>query len=186
MTAQSRTMRGFQLAVLAFPLAVAAGAGWAHRKVVDDGFIYFRTVNQITGGHGPVFNVGERVESFTSPLWVALLSVADVVTPVRLEWLAVSIGLVGSVVGLGLAMAGARHAAEHHRTDDTAPIRVEHPALRATDAAAHPTRPEGGVREVLRRRHPARGRSSAGGPIAWLASTTMINGFHTLAYELDG
>ena len=102
--AHPQTARVFEAVVLALPLAIAAATGWAHRRVVEDGFIYFRTVNQITAGHGPVFNVGERVESFTSPLWVAVLSVADVLAPVRLEWLAVAIGLLGSVAGLGLAM----------------------------------------------------------------------------------
>ena len=34
-----------------------------------------------------MFNPGERVEIFTSPLWLSVLTVADVVAPVRLEWL---------------------------------------------------------------------------------------------------
>jgi arabinofuranosyltransferase len=101
-------MRALQWFVLAIPLVIAAGAGWAHRFVTDDGYIYFRVIDQITAGNGPVFNAGERVEVFTSPLWVVVLTVGDVITPVRLEWLAVGLGLGLSLAGLGLAMAGAR------------------------------------------------------------------------------
>ena len=84
------------------------GAGWVNRWLTDDGFIYLRVVQQIRAGNGPVFNDGERVEAFTGTLWVALLAVADVVTPVRLEWIAVLLGLGFGAAGLGLAMAGAR------------------------------------------------------------------------------
>ncbi|MEM7535780.1 MAG: hypothetical protein AAF639_26615 [Chloroflexota bacterium] len=44
--------------------------GW----VGDDAFITFRTVRNFADGYGPVWNVGERVQSFTHPLWMFLLS----------------------------------------------------------------------------------------------------------------
>jgi hypothetical protein len=75
--------------VLALPVATLLGAGWVHRSITDDGFIYLRVVQQIGAGNGPVFNVGERVEAFTGVLWVALLALLDLLTPIRLEWLAV-------------------------------------------------------------------------------------------------
>ena len=59
----------------------------------DDGFIHLRVVEQVAAGHGPVFNVGERVEASTSPLWVALLVLAHPVTGVALPWKAVVIGI---------------------------------------------------------------------------------------------
>ena len=62
-------------------------------------------------GNGPVFNPGERVEAFTGPLWVAILSVADLAAPFRLEWIAVVLGLALSLVALWLAMSGARRIA---------------------------------------------------------------------------
>lgn len=74
----------------------------------DDGFIYLRVVRQTLGGNGPVFNVGERVEAATGPLWVGVLAIADVVTPIRLEWLAVLLGIGLSAAGLALAIAGSR------------------------------------------------------------------------------
>jgi arabinofuranosyltransferase len=90
-------------------LFAVAGAYW--RWMVDDGFIYLRVVQQLRNGNGPVFNPGERVEAFTSPSWLALLTIADVVTPVRLEWLAIGLGVACSAAGLALAMAGSARLA---------------------------------------------------------------------------
>jgi arabinofuranosyltransferase len=100
--------RGVQTLLYAAPVVGFLGGGWANRWLTDDGFIYLRVVRQIRAGNGPVFNDGERVEAFTGTLWVALLAVADVVTPVRLEWIAVVLGLALGAAGVGLAMAGAR------------------------------------------------------------------------------
>ena len=85
-----------------------AVVGWTHRWMTEDGFIYLRIVEQVRQGNGPVFNDGERVEAFTGVLWVGILSLADLVTPVRLEWLSVVLGLVATVVAVALAVAGAR------------------------------------------------------------------------------
>lgn len=82
-------------------------AGWARRWNGDDAFIVFRVVDNVLAGHGPVFNIGERVEAVTSPLWLAILVVARSGLPVPAEWLAVIIGLLLAVVGLVFAMAGA-------------------------------------------------------------------------------
>jgi len=103
--------RCIQAIVLAAPVVAFAGASWAHRWITDDGFIYLRVVQQIRAGNGPVFNDGQRVEAFTGPLWLALLTVADVVTPIRLEWIAVVLGLLTSAFGLVMAIAGARRLA---------------------------------------------------------------------------
>lgn len=92
---------------LAGPPLVVAWAGWSRRWMSDDGFINLRVVDMITAGHGPVFNAGERVEAATSPLWVWLLAVADVVSPLRLEWIAVLGGLALAVAGVAMATAGA-------------------------------------------------------------------------------
>ncbi|MFN8395517.1 MAG: hypothetical protein U0176_12820 [Bacteroidia bacterium] len=42
--------------------------------VSDDAYITFRTCYNLTHGYGPVFNVGERVQTFTNPLWMLLVS----------------------------------------------------------------------------------------------------------------
>lgn len=44
--------------------------------VSDDAYITFRTCYNLTHGHGPVYNVGERVQTFTNPLWMMLVSAA--------------------------------------------------------------------------------------------------------------
>ena len=43
--------------------------GW----VTDAAFITFRSVLNLLDGSGPVFNIGERVQSYTHPLWFLLL-----------------------------------------------------------------------------------------------------------------
>jgi len=39
----------------------------------DDAYIFFRYVENTLSGHGPVFNIGEYVEGFSSPLWFLIL-----------------------------------------------------------------------------------------------------------------
>jgi arabinofuranosyltransferase len=85
---------------------MVAFAAW-HRWTFDDGFINFR-VKQIEAGHGPVYNSGQRVEAFTSPLWLVVLTLADVLTPIRIEWLSVLLGIAGTAGGLAFAMAASR------------------------------------------------------------------------------
>jgi arabinofuranosyltransferase len=42
--------------------------------ISEDAFITLRHVDNFLHGYGPVFNVGERVEGFTHPLWFAILA----------------------------------------------------------------------------------------------------------------
>lgn len=72
---------------------VALAAGWSRRWVAEDGFIYLRIARNIASGNGPVFNPGERVEAATGTIWVWALAVLHQVSSVRLEWLAVALGL---------------------------------------------------------------------------------------------
>ena len=57
--------------------AVFAALAWSRRTTVDDAFIDFRVVDNLLHGYGPVYNVSERVEAYTNPLWVALLTLAS-------------------------------------------------------------------------------------------------------------
>ncbi len=95
-----------------------AERAWAFRWVADDGFIHLRVVNQLLAGNGPVFNAGERVEASTSPLWVLLLAVADVISPFRLEWIAVLLGIGLTITAVALAMAGATALLPRGTDDD--------------------------------------------------------------------
>jgi arabinofuranosyltransferase len=82
------------------PVLLLLVLGWQHRWMSDDGFIHLRVVQQVLNGHGPVFNIGERVEASTSPLWVAVLVVAAPIPGVALPWKAVLLGIALSAVGL--------------------------------------------------------------------------------------
>lgn len=43
-----------------------------HGWMVDDAYITLRTVDNVFEGHGLVWNVGERVQAYTHPLWLML------------------------------------------------------------------------------------------------------------------
>lgn len=89
----------------------------SHRWITDDAFIDARVVNNIVAGHGPVFNVGERVEAYTDPLWVLILSIVRITLPfVTTEWAMLILGvsfttlgiLLGSLATIQFARPGSR------------------------------------------------------------------------------
>ena len=91
--------------VAVIPLLVVLVGAWSYRWVQEDAFIDFRVVGNLLAGHGPVFNVGERVEVYSDPLWVFLLALTHEIAPfLSLEWLSIFIGLAGT--GLGVVLAG--------------------------------------------------------------------------------
>ena len=53
--------------LVAIPCALQA---W----VTDDAFITLRVVDNVLSGHGPVWNVGQRVQVYTHPAWFLLLT----------------------------------------------------------------------------------------------------------------
>ena len=61
---------------------LCALAGWAFVRtaaVTEDAFITFRVIDNALHGHGLVWNVGERVQPYTHPLWALLLLVFSAV-----------------------------------------------------------------------------------------------------------
>ncbi len=60
---------------IGLPFAVVAAVAIASqlRMLLDDSFIAYRYAANLAGGHGLVFNVGERVEGYTNFLWVLVL-----------------------------------------------------------------------------------------------------------------
>jgi arabinofuranosyltransferase len=48
--------------------------------IVDDAYITFRSVDNFLDGHGLRWNVDERVQSYTHPLWMLLIAAAALVT----------------------------------------------------------------------------------------------------------
>ena len=101
---------------LLVPLVIVLVGAWTYRWVDEDAFINFRIIHNLLAGYGPVFNVGERVEVDSDPLWAAALVVAHGVAPwASLEWTSVVLGLgctAGGFVAAGRAVVrlGARHA----------------------------------------------------------------------------
>ena len=56
--------------------AMLLSAAWFADSIIDDAYIVFRYADHVVAGDGPVFNPGERVEGFSSPLWLALVAAA--------------------------------------------------------------------------------------------------------------
>lgn len=80
----------------------AVGMVFWRAWVADDAFITFRHVFNCLAGHGPVFNIGERVQGFTHPLWFMILLAGGACFDVY--GVAVAAGLVcTAIVVLGLA-----------------------------------------------------------------------------------
>ena len=101
---RSPRRRALQTLVLASPVVVLAVLAWTHRSMFYDGYIYLHVVQNMLAGHGPVFNAGQRVEAFTSPLWTAVLALVGFATPFSLTTIAVDLGVTLTVAGLGLAV----------------------------------------------------------------------------------
>jgi arabinofuranosyltransferase len=87
--------------------ALFAWGAWQRRWIADDGLIVLRTVRNLLAGNGPVFNQGERVEANTSTAWTYLMYVGSWVGgPMRMEYVALALALVLSVLGVALLMLG--------------------------------------------------------------------------------
>ena len=88
--------------VLALTILVAGA--YSYRWIADDAMIDFRIVDNLLHGHGPVYNIGERVEVYTNPLWVLLLAVCRVVMFfLPLGTIAVLLGILLSVAAVVLS-----------------------------------------------------------------------------------
>ena len=96
--------------------------GWERRWTAEDAFIDFRVVRNLLDGHGPVYNVGERVEAYTSPVWVLLLAVTHAVLRVRVEYLALAFGLALSATAVVLGGRAAIRLAGPDRPGIPVPV----------------------------------------------------------------
>lgn len=74
----------------------------------DDAFITMRVVDNLVHGYGPTWNVAERVQVFTHPLWMLLLSLTYALIPN--EILApVVLSVVFSAAVIGVIIAFHKH-----------------------------------------------------------------------------
>ena len=104
---RDRWLRTSPLLLMAMAPVVFFGAMiWSRRWMSDDGFINIRIIENLLAGHGPVFNAGERVEAYTSTLWVGVVALLGWVG-FPLENAAVYAGLIFSMAGVVLAQLGA-------------------------------------------------------------------------------
>ncbi len=91
-------------------LALAAATGWvlyANAWLVDDAYITFRTVDNFVHGRGLTWNPGERVQAFTHPLWMLLVSVEHAVTgELFYTVLLTSMALTIAAVAIGIRALG--------------------------------------------------------------------------------
>jgi arabinofuranosyltransferase len=74
--------------------------------ISDDGLISLRTVLNVTHGNGLTFNVGERVQTFTHPLWLALLTAVYLVTG-NVYYATFALSIAVSMWGFWLAVSHA-------------------------------------------------------------------------------
>jgi arabinofuranosyltransferase len=70
---QRRLIQVFLAAIFTYVFLANAWLG-------DDAYITFRVVWNFVHGYGPVFNPGERVQAYTHPLWMLVMSAAHFVT----------------------------------------------------------------------------------------------------------
>jgi arabinofuranosyltransferase len=87
--------------------ALFGWGSWQRRWIADDGLIVLRTVRNLLAGNGPVFNQGERVEANTSTAWTYLMYAGSWVGgPMRMEYVALALALVLSLLGVAFLMLG--------------------------------------------------------------------------------
>lgn len=82
-----RLRRGAWIAGLAAVAAVAAfHVLYYFPRAVDDMYIFLRYADNLVHGRGLVYNPGERVEGFSSPVWVLLLALGAPFGGVGVGW----------------------------------------------------------------------------------------------------
>ena len=106
---RARTADPVSVALIGLPILGFLVMAWRWRWTHDDGFITLRVVDQVFAGHGPVYNPGQRVEVFTSPLHLVLLIVLRGLFgwAVDQAWLGLFLTLGCAIAGLLGAVAGA-------------------------------------------------------------------------------
>jgi arabinofuranosyltransferase len=78
-------------------LGLALHAWMLRNWMLDDAFIFFRYADNWAAGSGPVYNLGERVEGYTSFLWLALLACG--------RWLGIDTVFLARTLGLVFGVA---------------------------------------------------------------------------------
>ncbi|MEM9801889.1 MAG: hypothetical protein AAGA20_16300 [Planctomycetota bacterium] len=97
--------RGATLALGAALVTFALGLVWS-AWLADDAFITFRCMDNFVHGRGLVWNVDERVQAFTNPLWLFLLAGPYALTG-SLYPIAIGAGVLVTAVAVALVVRSA-------------------------------------------------------------------------------
>jgi hypothetical protein len=81
-----------------FVMAVLLGLRF-HGFAFDDAFISYRVAANIADGHGWVYNVGERVNAVTNPLYTLTLALLHLATGIELPLLGAFVSMAGLFCG---------------------------------------------------------------------------------------
>ena len=82
---------------------------WLWDHITDDAYITYRYVERISNGDGFTFNPGERVEGFSNPLWILILSAFKLITPFELIDIARVLGVLSSCATITLMWITIKH-----------------------------------------------------------------------------
>jgi arabinofuranosyltransferase len=66
----------------------------------DDVFISLRTAKNLVLGHGPVWNLDDRVQAFTHPLWEVLLTFCQLLFPSSVPYAVIWLGILTTLVAV--------------------------------------------------------------------------------------
>ncbi|MEZ6005108.1 MAG: hypothetical protein R3F17_12200 [Planctomycetota bacterium] len=112
-------------------LALLHGLWFWGAGPLDDDFICYRYARNLLAGHGLVYNVGERFEGYTTPLWV-FVHAAGQALGLASPWLAKALGLTAFVATTAWL---ARLAQREARTPWEALVLAAAPAMAFQSAA---------------------------------------------------
>ncbi len=102
---QSRKLPSVPLVAFVLTVVVALGFALYTQHAWEDYWITYRASKNLATGHGLVFNVGDRLHTFTSPLGVLLPAIASVLTANSSDAAALWIFRVMCAAALGGAAA---------------------------------------------------------------------------------
>lgn len=109
-------------------LVFVALARYHAHHLCDDAFIVFRYADNLARGLGPVWNPGEKVEGFSSPLWLGLVTLGRLL----------GFGLAGWTTALGLLFAASTLVLVHRLTLALSHSRIAAACACVGAAAFHP------------------------------------------------
>jgi arabinofuranosyltransferase len=108
-TTNTRFSRSTNAAWIALACIVIGYAFVRTATITEDAFITFRVIDNAINGHGLVWNVGERVQPYTHPLWaLMLLAVASITGELYHTALSLSLVLTLAYVAVVARFAAGR------------------------------------------------------------------------------